>query len=150
MTLEQKVNEGIKQAMLSRNAADLRGMRAIKAAILLAKTSEGSSAEPDEASDIKMLQKLVKQRKDALEIYRTQHREDLAKKEEEELEVIGRFLPSPMSETELKKAVSQIIAEAGASSTADMGKVMGIAVKKLSGEADSKAISAAVRELLTK
>ena len=103
-----------------------------------------------EEDEIKLLQKLVKQRKDSLEIFRQQNREDLAKKEEEEIEVINKFLPAAMSEEELKKVLKDIIAQTGASSPADMGKVMGAATKQLAGKADGKTISAAVKELLSK
>ena len=123
-------------------------MRAIKAAILVAKTAEGATGELTGADESKLLQKLAKQRKDSLEIFRTQHREDLAVKEEEELVVIERFLPQQMSEAELRTAITDIIAATGASSPADMGKVMGVATKQLAGKADGKAISTLVKELL--
>ena len=150
MSLELTINSAIKAAMLAKSEAELRALRAIKAAILLAKTAEGSSGELTEADETKMLQKLAKQRKDSLDIFRQQNREDLAKKEEEELEVIERFLPKQLSEAELRDAVTRIIAETGATSAADMGKVMGTATKQLAGKADGKAISALVKELLTK
>ncbi|MEC5147493.1 GatB/YqeY domain-containing protein [Chitinophaga sp. 212800010-3] len=150
MSLEVNINAGIKAAMLGKKEAELRGLRAIKAAILVAKTAEGASGELTEADETKLLQKLAKQRKDSLEIFRTQNREDLAKKEEEELEVIERFLPKQMSEAELRTAITDIIASTGASSPADMGKVMGAATKQLAGKADGKAISALVKELLSK
>lgn len=150
MSLEQKTNEGIKAAMLAKNEPELRGLRAIKAAILLARTAEGGKGDLTAADEAKLLQKLVKQRKDSLEIFRQQHREDLAKKEEEEIAVIERFLPKQMEENELREALKQIIAETGASSPADMGKVMGAATKQLAGKADGKAISAMVKELLSK
>jgi len=135
--------------MLAKSEAELRALRAIKAAILLAKTAEGGTGDLTEADETKMLQKLAKQRKDSLDIFR-QHREDLAKKEEEELEVIERFLPKQMSDSELREALTRIIAETGATSPADMGKVMGAATKQLAGKADGKAISALVKELLSK
>ena len=150
MSLELNINAAIKAAMLAKSEAELRALRAIKAAILLAKTAEGGAGELTEADETKMLQKLAKQRKDSLEIFRQQNREDLAKKEEEELEVIERFLPKQLSENELRDAVTLIIAETGASSPADMGKVMGAATKQLAGKADGKAISALVKELLSK
>lgn len=148
MSLELTINAEIKTAMLGKKEADLRALRAIKAAILLAKTAEGSSGELTEADESKLLQKLAKQRKDSLEIFRQQNREDLAVKEEEELVVIERFLPKQMTEEELKTAVAGIIAAVGATSPADMGKVMGVATKQLAGKTDGKAISAMVKELL--
>ncbi|MEZ2441310.1 uncharacterized protein YqeY [Chitinophaga sp. W3I9] len=150
MSLELNINAEIKAAMLGKKEADLRALRAIKAAILVAKTAEGASGELTEADESKLLQKLAKQRKDSLEIFRAQNREDLAVKEEEELVVIERFLPKQMDEAELRTAITDIIASTGASSPADMGKVMGVATKQLAGKADGKAISALVKELLTK
>ncbi|HEY8955175.1 GatB/YqeY domain-containing protein [Chitinophaga sp.] len=150
MSLELNINAEIKAAMLGKKEADLRALRAIKAAILVAKTAEGASGELSEAEESKLLQKLAKQRKDSLEIFRAQNREDLAVKEEEELVVIERFLPKQMDEAELRTAITDIIASTGASSPADMGKVMGVATKQLAGKADGKAISALVKELLTK
>jgi uncharacterized protein YqeY len=150
MSLELNINAAIKTAMLAKAEADLRALRAIKAAILIAKTSEGASAELTEADESKLLQKLAKQRKDSLEIFRAQNREDLAKKEEEELVVIEKYLPKQMDESELKEAIAAIIASTGASSPADMGKVMGVASKQLAGKADGKAISTLVKELLAK
>lgn len=150
MSLELNINGAIKTAMLAKAEAELRALRAIKAAVLLAKTSEGSSGELTEADEQKLLQKLAKQRKDSLEIFRQQNREDLAKKEEEELAVIERYLPKQMEEAEIRVALADIIATTGASSPADMGKVMGVATKQLAGKADGKVISALVKELLTK
>ena len=150
MSLELNINAAIKTAMLAKSEAELRALRAIKAAILIAKTSEGAGAELTEADESKLLQKLAKQRKDSLEIFRQQNREDLAKKEEEELEVIERYLPKQMGESELREAITAIIASTGASSPADIGKVMGVASKQLAGKADGKAISALVKELLAK
>jgi len=150
MSLELTINSAIKAAMLAKSEAELRALRAIKAAILLAKTAEGGTGDLTEADETKMLQKLAKQRKDSLDIFRQQNREDLARKEEEELEVIERFLPKQMSDSELREALTRIIAETGATSPADMGKVMGAATKQLAGKADGKAISALVKELLSK
>jgi uncharacterized protein YqeY len=150
MALEQKVMAELKTAMLAKNEAGLRGLRAIKAAIILAKTSEGAGGELKEEEETRLLQKLVKQRKDSLTIYQQQNRPDLAKKEEEEITVIERFLPKQLDEQALKAALSKIIAETGASSPADIGKVMGIATKQLAGQADGKTISAVAKELLTK
>jgi hypothetical protein len=150
MSLEQNINGAIKTAMLAKAEAELRALRAIKAAVLLAKTSEGSSGELTEADELKLLQKLAKQRKDSLDIFRQQNRDDLAKKEEEELAVIERYLPKQMDEAEIRAVLTDIIASTGASSPADMGKVMGVATKQLAGKADGKVISALVKELLTK
>jgi len=148
MGLEQKIMADLKVAMVAKDEAALRSLRAIKAAILLAKTSEGAGGELKEEDEVKLLQKLVKQRKDSLEIFRQQNREDLAKKEEEEIAVISKFLPAQMSEEDLRTAISKIISDTGASSPADMGKVMGAATKQLAGKAEGKTISAIVKELL--
>lgn len=150
MGLEQKVMADMKDAMKAKDEAGLRGLRAIKAAIIIAKTAEGAHGELKEEDETKLLQKLVKQRKDSLDIFTKQNRDDLAKKEEEEIAVIEKFLPKQMSGDELKAAIAEIIAETGASSPADMGKVMGVASKKLGGQADGKAISGVVKELLAK
>jgi uncharacterized protein len=148
MSLEQKIMTDLKAAMLAKDEAALRSLRAIKAAILLAKTSEGSTGEIKEEDEIKLLQKLVKSRKDSLEIFQQQNRPELAKKEEEEIAVIEKFLPQQLSAEEVKAEVAAIIASVGASSPADMGKVMGVASKQLAGRADGKTISALVKELL--
>lgn len=148
MSLETKVMEQLKTAMKEKDEKTLRSLRAIKAAIIIAKTAEGAKGELSEDDETKMLQKLVKQRKDSLEIFEKQGREDLAGKEREEVEVIERFLPKQLNEEELKAALQQIISETGASSPADMGKVMGAATKQLAGVADGKAISAMVKTLL--
>lgn len=147
MSLEEKVNQDLKTAMKAKDDAALRGIRAIKAALLLAKT-DGSGKAIDLDREIKILQKLVKQRKDSLEIYQQQNREDLAKKESEEIEVIERYLPEQMDDATLEKALREIISETGADSMKDMGKVMGLATKRLAGKADGKAISIKVKELL--
>ena len=140
----------LKTAMLAKDEAALRSLRAVKAAILLAKTSEGAGGELKAEDEIKLLQKLVKQRKDSLEIFEQQKRDDLAKKEKEEIAVIEKFLPQQLSPEEIKAELVRIIADTGASSPADMGKVMGAATKQLSGRADGKTISALVKELLAK
>jgi uncharacterized protein YqeY len=150
MSLEQKIMSELKTAMLAKDEKSLRSLRAIKAAILLAKTSEGSGGDLKEDDEIKLLQKLVKQRKDSLEIFSQQNRSDLAKKEQEEIEVIEKFLPKQLSADEIKAELMAIIQETGAASPADMGKVMGAATKKLAGKADGKTISALVKELLNK
>ena len=136
--------------MLAKDEAALRSLRAVKAAILLAKTSEGAGGKLKEEDEIKLLQKLVKQRKDSLEIFQQQNRADLAKKEEEEIAVIEKFLPEQMPADEIKEELVKIIAAVGASSPADMGKVMGAATKQLAGKADGKTISLLVKELLVK
>lgn len=143
----------LKTAMLAKDEKALRSLRAIKAAILLAKTSESTPAgrgELKEDDEIKLLQKLVKQRKDSLEIFQQQKRTDLAQKELEEIEIIEKFLPKQLSADELREQLSAIISEVGATSPADMGKVMGAATKKFAGKADGKTISAMVKELLSK
>lgn len=150
MSLEQKIMTALKAAMIAKDAAALRSLRAIKAAILLAKTSEGAGGELNEDDEMKLLQKLVKQRKDSLEIFQQQNREDLAKKEAEEINVIEKFLPKQLTVEEVKAEVEKIITSVGATSPADMGKVMGAATKQLAGKADGKTISALVKELLSK
>lgn len=150
MALEQQVMAEMVTAMKAKDEAALRGLRAIKAAIIIAKTAEGAKGEISEAEEQKMLQKLVKQRRDSLEIFTQQNRPELAQKEIEEIAVIEKFLPKQMGADELKAAVEKVIAELGASSPADMGKVMGAATKHLAGQADGKAISALVKELLSK
>jgi uncharacterized protein YqeY len=149
MSLETKVMEEIKTAMRAKDEAALRTLRAIKAAILIEKTSANASESISEADEIKMLQKMAKQRRDSLEIFTQQNREDLAVKEREELAIIERFLPQQMSQEELQAELKTIIAETGASSPTDMGKVMGVASKRLAGKADGKAISENVKQLLT-
>jgi uncharacterized protein len=150
MSLEQKIMTDLKTAMLAKDQKAMRSLRAIKAAIILAKTAEGAGGEIKEEEEMKLLQKLLKQRRDSLEIYQKQNREDLAQKEQEEIEIIEKFLPAPLTEEELKSAISKIIADTGATSKADIGKVMGAAMKQLGGQSDGKKISAAVKELLAK
>lgn len=147
MNLESKINNDLKEAMKSKDQASLRSIRAIKAAILLFKT-DGSGNELDAASEIKLLQKLVKQRQDSLDIFEKQGREDLAVTEREEIAVIRKYLPAQLSEDELKDAIRGMIAETGATSGKDMGKVIGLANQRLSGKAEGKAIAAMVKELL--
>ncbi|MCB0639537.1 MAG: GatB/YqeY domain-containing protein [Lewinella sp.] len=147
MSLETKVMEEMKTAMKAKDQAALRSVRAIKAAILLAKT-DGSHKEMTPEDEIKLLQKLVKQRQDSLAIYEEQGREDLAVVEREEIEVIQRFLPEQMSEEVLEAKLKDIIARTGAESMRDMGKVMGIASKEMAGRADGKTISNVVKRLL--
>ena len=149
MSLELKVMDELKTAMRAKDEAALRTLRAIKAAILIEKTSEGAGDSITEAIEQKMLQKLAKQRRDSLEIFEKQNREDLASKEREELAIIEKFLPKQMTAEEIKAEVKTIIEQTGAKSAADMGKVMGVATKQLAGKADGKAISAAVKEMLS-
>lgn len=149
MSLEKQINDQLKTAMLAKDEKSLRALRAIKAAILIAKTSEGGGGGIKPEEEIKMLQKLVKQRKDSEEIFRQQNRPELAQKEAEEIEVIEKFLPKQMEPEELRSELLKIIADAGATSPADMGRVMGMATKQLAGKADGKAISSAVKELLS-
>ena len=148
MSLETRIMTDLKAAMKAKDKAAMRGIRAIKSAILLAKT-DGSGNEITEDQEIKMLQKLVKQRRDSLQIYMDQGREDLATVEKEEIEVIERYLPEQLSAEELEARLKGIIEQLGASSMKDMGKVMGMASKELAGSADGKAISAKVKQLLT-
>jgi len=148
MSLEQKIMSELKTAMLAKDEKTVRSLRAIKAAILLAKTSEGAGGELKEEDEMKMLQKMVKQRKDSLEIYQQQNRADLAEKEKEEIEVIEKFLPKQMSADELQSEIKKIIKETGAAAPSDMGKVMSVATKKLAGKADGKTFSTMVKELL--
>jgi uncharacterized protein YqeY len=150
MSLEQQIMTEMKEAMKSKNEAALRGLRAIKAEIIKAKTEPGAGGEISADKEVSMLQKMMKQRRDSLEIYQQQNRADLAQKEQEEMAIIEKFLPKQLSEDELKAELQQIISETGASSPADMGKVMGAATKKLAGRADGKTISALVKELLSK
>jgi len=147
MSLEKRIAEDLKTAMKAKDDAGKRGLRAIKQAILLAKT-DGSNKDIDETAEIKMLQKLAKQRRESIEIFEKEGRDELAQKEKEELEVIERYLPEQMSEEDLEKELKAIIADTGASSMQDMGKVMGIASQKLAGRADGKTISTKVRQLL--
>lgn len=147
MTLEEKIMQDLKTAMKAKDEAALRGIRAVKAAILLAKT-DGSGKPIDEDREIQILQKLVKQRKESLEIYEKQNREDLAKVERDEIEIIEKYLPQQLSEAELEAELKQIIAETSATSVKDLGKVMGIASKRFAGRADGKMISQVTKRLL--
>ena len=148
MSLEEQINADIKTAMLSKNEAALRALRAVKSAILLAKTS-GSGTALGQDEEMKILQKLVKQRKESVDIYEKQGRADLSKGELEEIAVIEKYLPAQMSEAEIREEVKKIIASTGAKSPADTGKVMGAASKFFAGKADNKIVSAIVKELLT-
>jgi len=150
MSLELKIMAEMKDAMKAKEEGRLRGLRGIKAEIIKAKTEPGAGGEITEEKEQSLLQKMMKQRKDSLEIYQQQNRLDLAKKEEEEIAVIEKFLPKQLSTEELKEELKKIIADTGASSPAEMGKVMGVATKQLAGKADGKTISATVKELLAK
>lgn len=147
MNLEVKITNDLKEAMKNKDQAALRSVRAIKAAILLFKT-DGSGNELNEESEIKLLQKLVKQRQDSLDIYVKQGRDDLAVTEREEIAIIQQYLPAQLSESELRSAIQSIIMETGATSGKEMGKVIGLANQRLAGKAEGKAIAATVKELL--
>jgi uncharacterized protein YqeY len=149
MSLEQQIMTGMKEAMKAKNEGVLRALRGIKAEIIKAKTEPGAAGEIDEATEQKFLQKMMKQRRDSLDIFEKQGREDLAIKEKEEMAVIEKFLPKQLDEVELKEIIKKIVGETGASTPADMGKVMGVASKQLAGKADGKTVSSIVKELLT-
>ncbi len=142
------IDQEIKQAMLAKDQAKLRGLRAIKAAILLAKTEKGHSEELTEEAEMKLLQRLVKQRKESATIYKEQGREDLFAVEQEEIDVINQFLPQQMDNEAIAQVVDRIIAETGATSIKEMGKVMSIANKELAGKADGKLIGELVKAKL--
>jgi uncharacterized protein YqeY len=146
MTLEEKINQDLKTAMLAKDEAAVRSLRAVKSAILLAKTSGSENISPED--EIKMLQKLVKQRKESVDIYKQQNREDLLKTEQEEINVIEKYLPKQMSEAEIESELKKIIEQVGANSAGDMGKVMGAASKHFAGKADNKIVSQLVKKLL--
>ncbi len=148
MSLETDVMTRLKEAMKTKDEGALRALRAIKAEIIKAKTEPGANGAIDEVAEMKLLQRLFKQRMESIETFEQNNRQDLADKEKEELRIIEKFLPARMSESELKQALTRIIAETGAASPADMGKVMGTATKQLAGKADGKAISAMVKTLL--
>lgn len=149
MSLETTINQDIKAAMIAKDNVKLRGLRAIKSAILLAKTEKTHVEEINEDAEIKVLQKLVKQRKESAEIYKTQNREDLYQIEVEEQEVIEAYLPKQMDRSEIEEVIKAIVAETGASSMKDMGKVMDLANQRLAGKADGSTISQVVKGLLT-
>ena len=147
MGFQDKINNDLKEAMKAKDEKSLRAIRAIKAAILLANT-DGSGQEMNEERGIAIIQKLLKQRKESLEIYEKQYRQDLAVTEREEIEVISRYLPEQMSEEALIAFIQKIIQDTGASGPKDMGKVMGLATKSLAGQADGKTVSLLVKKLL--
>ncbi len=148
MSLETTINQDIKAAMIAKDTIRLRGLRAIKSAILLAKTEKTHVEDITEEAEIKVLQKLAKQRKESAEIYKTQNREDLYQIEIEEQEVIEGYLPKQLDRSEIETIVKGIVAETGASSMKDMGKVMGLANQRLAGKADGSTISQVVKALL--
>lgn len=148
MSLEAQVTDAMKKAMIAKDQGALRGLRAIKSAIIIAKTAEGATGEITAEQEMQILNKLIKQRKDSIAIFEQQNRADLADKEKEEIASIEVFLPAQLSAEDLKIAIEKIVAETGASSVKDMGKVMGAASKALAGKADNKAISEMVKQLL--
>ena len=149
MSLQTKVMEALKEAMKAKDTVALESLRAIKSAILLARTEAGASEELSEADELKLLQKLVKQRKDSAALYTQQGRNDLAEPELAQMTVIEKFLPAQLSEAEVEEALKGIIAQVGATSPKDMGKVMGAATKQLAGKADGKLMSDIVKKLLS-
>lgn len=148
MTLEERINEDIKAAMLAREKEKLNALRAIKSAILLAKTSKGAAETMSEEAEIKLLKQLVKQRQDSAAIYKEQNRDDLYQEEKAQLDVIATYLPQMMSEEEIEATLKQIIADNGFAGMKDMGKVMGMATKAFAGKADNKTVSDIVKRLL--
>lgn len=149
MNIFEQINEDIKKAMLAKEKEKLEALRAIKAAFLLAKTSEGSNGELTNDQELKIIQKLVKQRQDAAEIYKQQNRPDLYEPENFQAQIISTYLPTQLSEEEVQNIVSEIIKELGAATIKDMGKVMTEANKKLAGQTDSKTLSLIVKKLLS-
>ena len=147
MTLEERINNDLKAAMKAKDEVALRGIRAIKSAILIAKT-DGSGQAIDEAREVALVQKLIKSRQDSLDIYEKNKREDLAIVEREEIEILKRYLPQMLEGEALENILRAIIAEVGATSAADMGKVMGAATKQLTGKAEGRLISETVKRLL--
>lgn len=149
MSLKEQIDIDIKKAMLGKNKDELRALRGIKSMILLAETEKGSGGNLDKAVEMQLLTRAAKQRRESLEIYKTQGRDDLARIEEDELKVIERYLPEQMSEQALNTEIKKIIDQTGAKGMADMGKVMGVATKTLAGKAEGKTIAEAVKKLLT-
>ena len=149
MSLKSTIESEIKQAMLNKDKDRLRALRAIKSLILLAETEKGGSGDLTEDTEMKLLTKAAKQRKDSIEVFEQQGRDDLAATEKSELEVIEAFLPKQLSEAEVEAEVKTVIEEIGASGPQDMGKVMGVATKKLAGRADGKLISSLAKKLLS-
>ena len=150
MSLEIKIMESLKDAMKSKNDAELRGIRAIKAEIIKAKTDPGANGQITADQEIKLLQKLIKQRKDSLEIFEKQNRPDLASKESEEINIIKRFLPAQLSNEEITKIIEKIIQDNNAEGIQSVGKIIGIASKQLAGQADGSTIATITKSILTK
>lgn len=150
MSLITKIDAEIKSAMLAKQEARLRGLRAIKAALLLAKTEKGVAEELTEEAELKAVQKQIKQRKDSIEIYKQQNRADLAKIEEDELVVLEEFMPKQMSPEELRQAIEKLISDLGITDAKEMGKVIGAANKSLAGKSDGKSIADMVKQVLSK
>ncbi|HNF49121.1 MAG TPA: GatB/YqeY domain-containing protein [Chitinophagales bacterium] len=148
MSLDQNMNQELKEAMLSKNEPKVRTLKAIKSAFIIAKTEKGANGEISAEQEIKILQKLFNQRKESLDIFTRENRPELAAKEKEEMEVIASYLPKQMSDEELKAIILSTITETGASSIKDMGKVIGSVSKKVAGQAEGARISAMVKELL--
>ncbi len=148
MSLDQNMNQELKEAMLSKNEPKVRTLKAIKSAFIIAKTEKGANGEISAEQEIKILQKLFNQRKESLDIFTRENRPELAAKEKEEMDVIASYLPKQMSDEELKAIIQQTITETGASSIKDMGKVIGSVSKKVAGQAEGARISAMVKELL--
>lgn len=149
MSLKDQINADIKAAMLAKEKEKLTALRAIKSMILLAETEKGASEGISEDAEMKLLMKAAKQRKDSVDLFREQGRDDLADKEQGELDIISEYLPKQLGEDELKTELQKVIDQIGASGPQDMGKVMGMATKALAGKADGKTISAMVKTLLT-
>ncbi|HNS29041.1 MAG TPA: GatB/YqeY domain-containing protein [Tenuifilaceae bacterium] len=148
MSLEERINQDIKSAMLAKDKVKLEALRAVKSAILLAKTEKGAADVLSPEAELKLLQKQVKQRKESAEIYSQQNRPELAEKELQEVEVIEAYLPKMLSEEEIQKEISAIVKSVGAKGPSDMGRVMGMATKALAGKAEGKAIAAMVKSIL--
>ncbi len=148
MSLELKINEDIKAAMLARDAKKLEALRAVKAALLIEKTKEGTTGEVSEEVELKILQKLVKQRRESADIYLNANRDDLAQKEIYDASIIETYLPKQLSEAEVTELIKKIVVQTGATSIKEMGKVMGVATKELAGKADNKMISGIIKSLL--
>ena len=149
MGLEEKINADLKAAMMAKDEVGLRGIRAIKSAILLAKTEKGSTGVITPEKEVQMLQKLVKQRKDSITEFEKANRQDLIVKEQQEVAIIEKYLPSMMSEDEVREVVKKAIAETGATTQKEMGKVMGLVSKQLAGKADNKLVADTVKSLLS-
>jgi uncharacterized protein YqeY len=149
MSLKEQIDSDIKKAMLAKNKDELRALRAIKSLILIGETEKNASGYLDRNAEMRLLTKAAKQRKESMQIYQEQGREDLAVKEKDELEVIERYLPKQMSEEEAESEIRKIMQEVDAKGPSDMGRLMGVATKKLAGRADGKMISEIAKRLLT-